>query len=63
MERVQNQYVCFGFAVQKIGEQQHWSPEFTSFASQYAMDYIEMKEAKAELGRNGATFFFKFDCG
>ncbi|WP_061215428.1 TIGR04388 family protein, partial [Leptospira interrogans] len=46
----------YGFAVQKIGEQQHWSPEFTSFASQYAMDYIEMKEAKAELGRNGAAF-------
>ncbi|EMO53215.1 hypothetical protein LEP1GSC172_1045 [Leptospira noguchii] len=46
----------YGFAVQKIGEQQHWSPEFTSFASQYAMDYVQMKQAKEELGRNGAAF-------
>ncbi|TGL79176.1 TIGR04388 family protein [Leptospira yasudae] len=45
----------YGFAVQKYGQEQGWSPEMTSFLSQYVMDYVEMKQAKEELGRNGAA--------
>ncbi|EMY52999.1 putative large structural protein [Leptospira interrogans serovar Copenhageni str. M20] len=45
-----------GFAVQKYGESQHWSPEFTGFASQYVADYFQMKQAKEELGRRSGAF-------
>ncbi|WP_232613815.1 TIGR04388 family protein [Leptospira kirschneri] len=45
-----------GFAVQKYGESQHWSPEFTGFASQYVSDYFQMKQAKEELGRRSGAF-------
>ncbi|WP_155717810.1 TIGR04388 family protein, partial [Leptospira noguchii] len=45
-----------GFAVQKYGESQHWSPEFSGFASQYVSDYFQMKQAKEELGRRSGAF-------
>ncbi|WP_082287713.1 TIGR04388 family protein, partial [Leptospira noguchii] len=45
-----------GFAVQKYGESQHWSPEFSGFASQYVADYFQMKQAKEELGRRSGAF-------
>lgn len=46
----------YGFAVQKYGESHGWSPEFSAFAAQYAMDFVQMKQAKEEFGRNGSDF-------
>ncbi|POR10477.1 TIGR04388 family protein, partial [Leptospira interrogans] len=37
-------------------ESQHWSPEFSGFASQYVADYFQMKQAKEELGRRSGAF-------
>ncbi|TGM61741.1 TIGR04388 family protein, partial [Leptospira adleri] len=45
----------YGFAVQKYGQDHDLPPALTGFLSQYVMDFVEMKEAKEELGRNGAA--------
>ncbi|TGK37651.1 TIGR04388 family protein [Leptospira andrefontaineae] len=49
-------YDMAGFAVQKYGQEQGWDPQKIAVFSQFASDYLKMKDAKESFGMNGSEF-------